>query len=1218
MKKSKRSYGFGGLHTLLVVLILALGIAPVYGQGINSGANETGGRFLAFSLLQAERLITGETDPGQDVFDLGGITQLAGFVVDESTGDIIIVGKVNSDEAEIELNDLVIALRSMFVYEQWPLVSIDRTAETERTMQQVVRFEGGVENTEYGLEMLEADVILKQMSLGYLQTGIADLKSYFDLRVDQLKGDDQVIDMHTRFWFLPMQPNIAVRPGVLILTRMNMGVQAEIMAANIDGRPVEDMSDITDSIGREYALKLTMGYKKLCEQYPEIARLRTLNDLVSLAAGLKELESLPDLDYWLYDFPLATISTPETYEVVVRTENYEIDGENKYYTASGGVELRTLIRRLQDGDATALQHAVIHSRPSEDSLTWEVPIEGWQIPGLSDTRHAPTKSADQILEESGKANEELGCSITTQVLNQAQFNQTYPELAGSLDSGGPNFYRLDPGLSTGLNTYTPGVLGNQPTFREYDGLQSIPGSGSISHFDYLDTASPLNDYAPLGLGRNDYIPTFQPEPLSQGLDVPDFRPGGVLINQTAQIESLDGLSIEGVVWNEDSQRLGLILEGEIVELPQSYLDDFIAVVHSVYGGTDPGVSIDPGPTRNINDVRYIGDVEGTRLGWTMFEADRLLKCYTLGRDNLTGDPVDPGIPGYRSLQQIWEDSSSRHSGAMMRMWFVPTEIRASRAGDSLIFEDVTIEVKTEYMALELQEESDPGAVEFINFFNAHFDDFAALHPEIRDLKEYAKLVALVKYIRDRGVPMNWLLFSNNSQGVRYETPATTPGYTIYAEETGTIGIWGGVNMTAIYESFEPSYESVPSFVSPVTTVYSSPGIQRLNFIPSQSLNIGSDIPGINFTQGDASFTSFDLPSSVSTSDGRKLHFQTDAVITGSGPVVELTRYYDSSRRNCGQFGNGWHLLIPYELELSSSTFKYQSLDLPESITVKDMVSGEGELLEFSEADERVGYFPSDDSNYQAVYVLNDQSYILEDIRGSEFHFNSSGKLTVIDMGEENRWAFGYHDDQVVSLWGIPRKLIFDWSSTVQAGPYLLPHEIVVSDRPESEILMFTEDIEGDLGFFNEESDRWAGLHVLANGYGLLEDKWGNEFLFDSHGKFLSVEINQNDSSGIPDIHCIRFVYDENDYIIEAAVGGQGRVQYLQDNAGDLTLKLGIDGVGATYDYDSDGELLTGGVGSISDKFKLNPFVSYTIAIIVILLVLSFIAYRRLRMSSNKQ
>ena len=108
---------------------MTAGLLPAHGQGDRA----QDGQFIAFSLNQARDQILGGAERTGDLFELGGITQLAGFVVDDSTGDLIIVGKVFREDEPLTLDDLVIALRSRIVLDQWPLVSIDMNEDRMET-----------------------------------------------------------------------------------------------------------------------------------------------------------------------------------------------------------------------------------------------------------------------------------------------------------------------------------------------------------------------------------------------------------------------------------------------------------------------------------------------------------------------------------------------------------------------------------------------------------------------------------------------------------------------------------------------------------------------------------------------------------------------------------------------------------------------------------------------------------------------------------------------------------------------------------------------------------------------------------------------------------------------------------------------------------------------------------------------------------------------------
>lgn len=88
-------------------------------------------QYTAFSLKVAQQRIekVGETwrQSQPEVLGLGGTNHVEGFVYDEKNGDLILVGDHEEGRAPLTLDDLVVALRARFRYNQWPLVSIDST-----------------------------------------------------------------------------------------------------------------------------------------------------------------------------------------------------------------------------------------------------------------------------------------------------------------------------------------------------------------------------------------------------------------------------------------------------------------------------------------------------------------------------------------------------------------------------------------------------------------------------------------------------------------------------------------------------------------------------------------------------------------------------------------------------------------------------------------------------------------------------------------------------------------------------------------------------------------------------------------------------------------------------------------------------------------------------------------------------------------------------------
>jgi hypothetical protein len=53
--------------------------------------------------------------------------------------------------------------------------------------------------------------------------------------------------------------------------------------------------------------------------------------------------------------------------------------------------------------------------------------------------------------------------------------------------------------------------------------------------------------------------------------------------------------------------------------------------------------------------RFGGCLEGTKLGWVLQEADRMMKCLAIGKDNVTGANYTSAtvpIAGYKNLAEI--------------------------------------------------------------------------------------------------------------------------------------------------------------------------------------------------------------------------------------------------------------------------------------------------------------------------------------------------------------------------------------------------------------------------------------------------------------------------------------------------------------------------------------------------------------------------------------
>jgi len=213
--------------------------------------------------------------------------------------------------------------------------------------------------------------------------------------------------------------------------------------------------------------------------------------------------------------------------------------------------------------------------------------------------------------------------------------------------------------------------------------------------------------------------------------------------------------------------------------------------------------------------KFGGRVDSTKLGWVMYEADRVMKCLSVGVDNLNGAAYDStSVPvfDYRNMVEIMQETGL--PGGNMRMWFVPNEMTLKRHVDeesgkaTIVFDQATVALKTESFLRGLPQS--PIASTFADHFNAHYNDFADMDFPVMDpedptgetiiqvpifamLRDVMQAVSLARFFRDNEIPLDMWWLNSWDPPVAY-SPKTVD--TAYNEIDGSqwIQIYGGVEV----------------------------------------------------------------------------------------------------------------------------------------------------------------------------------------------------------------------------------------------------------------------------------------------------------------------------------------------------------------------------------------------------------------------------------------
>ena len=259
-----------------------------------------------------------------------------------------------------------------------------------------------------------------------------------------------------------------------------------------------------------------------------------------------------------------------------------------------------------------------------------------------------------------------------------------------------------------------------------------------------------------------------PTPLEAACASRGFRSspevGGVPLDVTAQF--LDDVSTLTGAYYDDRTGQIVLTGRQDSALPSMNKDDLAACIRVIYANRLPEVSINipPGGVGHgfPHVVQLTEGLDDTHFGWVLFEADRILKSYFVGRDSFTQEQVFSRVPGYNSLLERWKEkeqaigSPQIIDGWTIRFWFAPREVtvRRTSSGMEFAFDQVTIDVHTEVLSGNIDPEAWSAAQDFAAHFSANYLQFAREQPILFELLELAKITGVVRWLKDNNIPID--------------------------------------------------------------------------------------------------------------------------------------------------------------------------------------------------------------------------------------------------------------------------------------------------------------------------------------------------------------------------------------------------------------------------------------------------------------------------------
>jgi RHS repeat-associated protein len=425
--------------------------------------------------------------------------------------------------------------------------------------------------------------------------------------------------------------------------------------------------------------------------------------------------------------------------------------------------------------------------------------------------------------------------------------------------------------------------------------------------------------------------------------------GGVYLGGGGK--SLEGVGLlDGITLDANNNLVLLGKDGNDLKLPALRVDDVVTVFRSVYlHGEGPTVTIDPAsknPEESAMIIRHGKATEDTYAGWVLYEADRLMKGYTLGVDNKTGNDVVSNVPDYKSvLETIYFGSGDpekiQKEGHWERFWIVPAEARRFEGPRrELTLMDVPLKVKTQSMKWEkgslvddLKKESSPGAKAFTAWFTRNYDSISGEQwltpppeagifnpvPVFSELRRIALITAIAEKLRDQGVPLPFWMRDYDVKLVPFEK--TTPGLRVTrSNQKVNARIFGGVELSPATQDVK-TYTTTSNLKSlPPETKESVQKSVKLAGDLEEALRASSlpsrPLESRKLEQAGGKAQAVSMPGAGTRALGPCRLEETDLSVPMSpGPPLRLARSFHSFFDPSGPWGKGWALDLPRLVEI---------------------------------------------------------------------------------------------------------------------------------------------------------------------------------------------------------------------------------------------------------------------------------------------------------------
>jgi len=365
-------------------------------------------------------LQAGETIP-DGLEKLNGLSWLAGYVVDQTNNDIVLIGKNESSRPGYHAEDLIVNLQNVFDSATAPYCSLDPIPENILRLNQCLNTKtgnfkttvkscreaiggqkvvvGGVpRNSRPAKIMIYADYDMKKLSQGLIKD--AGIQSCIDFSVQdsaRRNNNPELGSSMSRFWFhikessmLNNYPNFVENNGFVFINECPVVVLTEKQISDEKGNLSDNKQD-EDKSAEAFAKEMSGKFSELTKKYEVFAELENMFRLQACLRALKASESIKEAGIDLYRLSAFRLKQedndlPETLPGLVNYKIFEkitTTNEGKFiqshlFLVAGGVSQEMKVKAsnlFNDLSLSQMKSAVLQAKPKKETIFWTVTLK---------------------------------------------------------------------------------------------------------------------------------------------------------------------------------------------------------------------------------------------------------------------------------------------------------------------------------------------------------------------------------------------------------------------------------------------------------------------------------------------------------------------------------------------------------------------------------------------------------------------------------------------------------------------------------------------------------------------------------------------------------------------------------------------------------------------------------------------------------------------------